>query len=224
MLKLLLFSIFAFAVLATCAQYPVRVSSEACGNRDVSAKHKLEFYKGDSLYLSVSPYASAIALRDTGFYTMSYRNEKKQRINQQVYISGTCPNYINMCFPDYSQKPDILLGIDRLENGDEYKLITYTQGCFVNRDDTVFLYRYGDRYFASWRDKHKWLEPCNVQTFRRFETELRSSGFRGGCTTLTSYTLWVMGPFFEKDIFWITDDSCDWNGLYRLLMDLFGSY
>lgn len=93
--------------------------------------------------------------------------------------------------------------VDLLEAGEQYEIVIRSVGCFHNRQQSLFIFRYENSFVATLNGSEMPLDQTRIDALRKFERQLKYAYDSGACTTVDAYVI-KYRP--EQEVY--NDDSC----------------
>lgn len=180
---------------------------------------EFKLFKNDSLLKTVEPKSeSTQILKDLeyGLYYIEYVTFFNQTKRISIALTEKKKYKIDLCLDYFDHESDPYQAfIDRLENGEFYRIEFMSSGCFHGTRDTLLIERKADQYYLSYQGQDRLLNQDEIGAIRNFEKELNYSNPSYGCTTVDSYELRYRSEKLIK-----MDGGCRWKGGLRLKMAL----
>lgn len=180
---------------------------------------EFKLFRNDSLLKTVEPKSESTQIikdLEYGLYHLEYVTHFNQTERISIELKEKKKYKVDVCLDyfDHASDPYQAL-IDRLENGEFYRIEFMSSGCFHGTRDTLLIERKEDQYFLSYQGQDRLLNHDEIGAIRNFEKELNYTNPSYGCTTVDTYQLDYEG---KRRVF--IDGSCDWRGGARLMMAL----
>jgi hypothetical protein len=194
----------------------------------IGYRDTIQFFQNDQLTKQIIPmdytqWPIDIINFSTGKYTVFYRNLYGEKVSKLITVPDTSGEYaLRLC-------PDELLeykssSLFSLQENEKIEVNFSSQGCFnqeekiltITKKDNSFIAKLSERDFHGNRTQSVKLDQQSIESFKRFENEIRKVHDHG-CTTVDTYIItsksWVLTA---------TDGGCAWDGFYFLKTALFG--
>jgi hypothetical protein len=158
-----------------------------------------------------------------GNYNLEFVNVYGQTVSKEIELKDTITE-IKLCFNDFIDTGEKTT-IESLNNTDVFEILILSTGCFhFEKDKILFYYKkkslYAEFYRNSKKKKKIKLDNEKLSKFILFERMVLQRDRRNKtiiCTSSTNYTFNHNGQK-KNEIF---DGTCDWDGYYDLINEMF---
>lgn len=156
-----------------------------------------------------------------GKYIIEFTNIFGQKINKEIIVNNR-KTEVEICVDSFKDTDEETF-FQKLSTKNKLQFNFSSAGCFHwQNEKIVFSLEVNNEIYCEYTNEEgppirKKLKEKQLQYLISFERKLRQmKNNMGGCTTSDSYHL-----ILDKEELNIVDDSCDWNGFYRLKEEIF---